>query len=95
MVVSQLYAITTSDKSFQWENNQHKSFNEIKEKIIQALLITFPILPIPFKMEMNASGYAMDVVLMQGGKNVFYDYEKFHGGVLNYPTYEKELYALV
>jgi hypothetical protein len=44
---------------------------------------------------MDASGYAMGVVLMQGGKLVCYHFEMFHGGVLNYPTYDKELYALV
>jgi hypothetical protein len=32
---------------------------------------------------------------MQGGKPVCYHSEMFHGGVLNYPTYDKELYALV
>jgi hypothetical protein len=37
----------------------------------------------------------MGVVFTQGGKLVCYHYEMFHGGVLNYPTYDKELYSLV
>ena len=41
------------------------------------------------------SGYAMGVVLMQGGRIVCYHSEVFHGEVLNYPTYDKELYAMV
>jgi hypothetical protein len=49
----------------------------------------------PFEVETDASGYAMGVVLMQGGKSICYHSEMFHGGVLNYPTYDKELYALV
>jgi Ni,Fe-hydrogenase I cytochrome b subunit len=32
---------------------------------------------------------------MQGGKLVFYHSKMFHGIVLNYHTYDKELYALV
>jgi hypothetical protein len=32
---------------------------------------------------------------MQGGRPVCYHFEVFHGEVLNYPTYDKELYALV
>jgi hypothetical protein len=41
------------------------------------------------------SGYAMIVVLMQGRRFVSYHSEIFHGAVLSYPTYDKELYALV
>jgi hypothetical protein len=49
----------------------------------------------PFEVETNASGYAMGDILMQGGRPVCYHSEIFHGEVLNYPTYDKELYALV
>jgi hypothetical protein len=49
----------------------------------------------PLKVEIYASGYDMGVVLMKGSKLVCYHYDMFHGGVLNYPTYDKELYALV
>lgn len=37
----------------------------------------------------------MGVVLMQGGRLVCYHSEVFHGDILNYPTYDKELYAMV
>ena len=37
----------------------------------------------------------MGVVFMQAGRPIWYHIEMFHGGVLNYPTYEKELNALV
>jgi len=46
-------------------------------------------------VETDASWYAMGAVLMQGGRPVCYDFEVFHGVVLNYPTYDKELYAMV
>jgi hypothetical protein len=32
---------------------------------------------------------------MQGGMDVCYHSKVFHGAVLNYPTYEKDIYALV
>ena len=41
------------------------------------------------------SGYVMGAILMQGGRLVCYHSEVFHGAVLNYPTYDKELYAMV
>jgi len=34
-------------------------------------------------------------VLLRGGHPIAYFSEKLHGVTLNYPTYEKELYALV
>jgi len=34
-------------------------------------------------------------VLLQGGHPIVYFSEKLHGVTLNYPTYDKELYALV
>jgi len=33
--------------------------------------------------------------LLQGGHPIAYYSEKLHGATLNYPTYDKELYALV
>jgi hypothetical protein len=45
-------------------------------------------------VDTDASWYDMGVVLMQGGKRVCYHYEMFHGGFLNYPTYDKKLYDL-
>jgi hypothetical protein len=46
-------------------------------------------------VDTDASGYAMGAVLMQGGKTLCYRSKMFHRGILSYPTYDKELYALV
>jgi len=46
-------------------------------------------------VETDASGHAMGAVLMKGGSHVSYHSKVFHGAVLNYPTYEKEIYSLV
>jgi hypothetical protein len=67
----------------------------LKRKIIQALVLALLNLQKPFKVEIDASGYAMGVVLMQGGRHVCYHSEIFHRAILNYPTYGKDIYALV
>jgi len=43
----------------------------------------------------DAFGVGISVVLLQGGHLIAYFSEKFHGASLNYPTYDKELCALV
>jgi len=37
----------------------------------------------------------MGAIFMQGGKQVCYHSKMFHGEVVNYPPYDKELYALI
>jgi hypothetical protein len=67
----------------------------MKRNISQAPVLVLPNLQSPFQVEANASGYAMGAVLMHGGRLICYHFEVFHRAVLNYPTYNKELYALV
>jgi len=83
-----LNAITFSGKIFQWGKNQHKAFEEMKWKISQAPILAFPNFKNPFELDMNASGYDMGVVLMQGGKWECYHSKIFHNGVLNYHKYD-------
>jgi hypothetical protein len=57
-------------KSFQWGSNEHSDFDELKREIIQAPVLTLPNLQNPFKVEIDASHYAMGTILMQGGSLV-------------------------
>jgi hypothetical protein len=67
----------------------------LKEKISTAPVLALPNLQQPFEIETDASGYAMGAVLMQYRKPICYHSETFNQVVVNYPTYDKELYALV
>ena len=46
-------------------------------------------------IETDASGYAMGVVLLEKGKTICFHTETFSKEVINYPTYDKELFAFV
>lgn len=80
---------------FQWGGKQQKAFDMLKENISTTPVLAFPDLQRPFEIETDASDYAMGVVLMQHGKPICYHFETFNYEIVNYPKYDKELYALV
>ena len=67
----------------------------MKENLSTAPVLALPNLHQPFKIEIDASEFSMGAILMQGGEPVCYHSKTFLGAVNNYPTYDKELYALV
>jgi hypothetical protein len=94
-IVAPLHALTNVKNTFQWEGEQQKSFHTLKGKISTTPVLALLNLKKTFEIETDASGYAMGVVLMQYCKPICYHYETFNQAVVNYRTYDKELYALV
>jgi hypothetical protein len=94
-ITDPLRALTIVKNTFQWGGKQQKSFHTLKEKISSAPVLALPNIQQPFEIETDARGYAMDAVLMQYHKPICYHSENFNQAIVNYPTYDKELYALV
>jgi hypothetical protein len=77
---------------FQWGGSQQKAFDTLKVKISTTLILALPDLQHSFEIETDASDYAMGAVLMQHRKPICYHSETFTTTIINYPTYDKELY---
>jgi hypothetical protein len=94
-IAAPLHGLTKKGVVFQWGQAQEESFSSLKDKLTHAPLLQLPDFGKTFELECDASGVGIGGVLMQNGKPVAYFSEKMTGPVLNYSTYDKELYALV
>ncbi|RDX92170.1 Tf2-6, partial [Mucuna pruriens] len=80
---------------FKWDDIHEKSFNLLKDKLTNTLMLCLPNFDRAFEIKFDASCVRVGVVLMQEFKPIVYFSEKLSGTSLNYPTDDKELYALV
>ena len=80
---------------FKWSSEQDCAFIEIKERLCGAPLLALPDFSKTFEIECDASRIGIEAVLMQEKQPIAYFSEKLNGAALNYPTYDKELYALM
>jgi len=92
---SPLNKLIKEDVLFVWAERQQHAFDEIKAKLTQALILALPNFEKTFELECNASGVGIGAVLLQEGHPIAYFSETLNGPSGNYPTYNKELYALV
>ena len=67
----------------------------LKSKSILAPLLSLRHFNKAFEIECDASIIGIGGILMQEKLSIAYFNEKLNGAALNYPIYDKELYALV
>ena len=94
-IAAPLTEVIKKNVSFKWGEAQEEAFQLLKYKLTHAPLLALPNFSNTFEIECDASGLGIGAVLMQDGRPLAYFSEKLSGAALNYPTYDKELYALV
>ena len=94
-IAAPMHAVTSVKCAFQWEGKKQKDFEPLKEKISSTLVLALPNLRQPFKIQIDASDYAMGVVLLHHGNPITFHFDTFNGDFVNYPKYDKELYVFL
>ena len=94
-IAAPLNEVVKKKVHFKWGEVQEISFNLLKEKLCNVSLLVLPNFSKTFEIECDASGVGIEAILMQEGKPIAYFNEKLNGTALNYPTYDKDMYALV
>jgi hypothetical protein len=94
-IAAPLNELTKKGMPFSWGTRQENAFNMLKDMLTHATLLQLPDFNKTFELECAASGIGLGGVLLQERKPIAYFSEKLSGPILNYSTYDKELYALV
>ena len=90
-----LTRLTQKNANFVWNKECQSSFEELKKKLISALVLTILSSSGGFVVYSDASSQGLGCVLMQHGKVVAYASRKLKPYEQNYPTHDFELTRVV
>jgi hypothetical protein len=94
-IAAPLTHLTRKNAKFEWKEECEKSFQELKQRLVMALVLTIPSSSGGFVIYSDASRNGLGCVLMQHGKVVAYASRQLKNYEPNYPTHDLELAAVV
>jgi hypothetical protein len=83
------------DKKFEWTSACEASFQELKKRLITALILVMTDMEKPFSIYCDASGQGLGCVFMQDGHVVAYASRQLRKHEAHYPTHDLELAVVV
>nr|GEV90614.1 putative reverse transcriptase domain-containing protein [Tanacetum cinerariifolium] len=81
-------------ENFVWNKEREKSFEELKQRLVSAPILTLPSGSGGFQIYSDASKKGLGCVLMQHGKVIAYASRQLKPYEVNYPTHDLELAAV-
>ncbi|KAL0551590.1 hypothetical protein IC582_010679 [Cucumis melo] len=94
-IATPLTQLTRKGAPFVWSKACEESFQNLKQKLVTAPVLTVPDGSGSFVIYSDASKKGLGCVLMQQGKVVAYASRQLKGHEQNYPTHDLELAAVV
>ena len=98
-LASPLTELLKKDNTFEWTDQAQRSFEELKNAITTAPILTSPDPIKPYVVTTDASGFATGAILQQdhgkGLQPIAFMSHKMNGAERNYPVHEQELLAVV
>jgi hypothetical protein len=93
-IATPLTTVTNKD-AFSWTTEATKAFEQIKEVMCKAPVLTTPDFTKTFIVEFDTSGNGIGDVLMQEGRPLDFESRPLKGKDLHKPIYEKEMMAIL
>uniref|UniRef100_A0A2N9GV60 RNA-directed DNA polymerase n=1 Tax=Fagus sylvatica TaxID=28930 RepID=A0A2N9GV60_FAGSY len=94
-IAAPLTHLTRKNAKFEWKEECEKSFQELKQQLVTAPVLTIPSSSGGFVIYSDASHKGLGCVLMQHGRVVAYASRQLKNYEQNYPTHDLELAAVV
>ena len=95
IIASLLTKLFRNGVNFEWSDKFQNSFEQLKEMLVEAPVLTQPTSGKEYTLYSDASGIGLGCVLMQDGKVVAYASRQLKPHEQNYPTHDLELVAVV
>ena len=95
VIASMLTKLLRKGVNFEWSDKCQNSFEQLKEMLVEAPVLTQPTSGKEYTLYSDASGIGLGCVLMQDGKVVAYASRQLKPHEQNYSTHDLELVAVV
>ena len=95
IIASPLTKLLRKGVMFEWSDKCQNSFEQLKDMLVEAPVLTQPTSGKEYTLYSDASGIGLRCVLMQNEKVVAYASRQLKLHELNYPTHDLELAAVV